>query len=343
MATRKPGAKEMAKAKHGLKVANPVRFFAFIAVLVIIVAAIVYEFAQLSSVILINAQNNLQLKPGSAVLMKLQNGSMFALLVSNSNATGATVYISQLPLLASYASKIVLLKNQSANVSVSATGNADINVRLKSSNATAATLVVTPLSVALGVKVSKSVILNGPYSISSTGGLRVITISTTSTTSTTTSTVNQTAALLESALNYANTKTSEGILMEEYKSLYNKGTVCNESIYNATYMHYYSVLPSGSASFYNISRLTPINITVHAAISSGDLVFVNYTPVFRNGTTGASMLSLLLNMSAGAVAPIAKLTYGGILAYANYAELNSTYAFQSSINNYCGAYIEPPA
>ncbi|MEM0146911.1 MAG: hypothetical protein QXF85_00445 [Candidatus Micrarchaeaceae archaeon] len=345
MAAKRIDKKGSMAIKNKSVIANPKRFYTFLIIIVIAIAAIAYALIPRSSVLFVSSGKSVQLKPGEAMLMKMQNSSVFAMLVYKSNSTGAIVYISQLPIPASYASKFVLLKGENAgvNVSVNATGNADLNVRLSSSNATSVELLLTPLSSILGIKVSKEVTLVGPYTISTAGGLKVITISTTSSTSTTTSTINQTAALLESALNYANNKTNEGVLMNKYKALYNKDTVCNESIYNATYEHYYSTEPSGVSSFDNISKLIPINVTVHAAIKSGAFVFVNYTPTFRNGSRGGPMLSLLLNMSPGAVAHVANATYEGILTYATYAEINSTYAFQSSINNYCGAYIVPPS
>jgi hypothetical protein len=92
----------------------------------------------------------------------------------------------------------------------------------------------------------------------------------------------------------------------------------------------------------NVSAQTPISITVSAKPLKDDLVLVNYTPVMRSGVASQPMVSLLLNMSHGAAMPIVSTLYEGILSGDNYTILNSTYQFQSSIQNYCGAYIPKP-
>ncbi|MGC8675960.1 MAG: hypothetical protein ACP5T3_00375 [Candidatus Micrarchaeia archaeon] len=333
---------KITQAKKRSRIANPKRFFTFVAIIAIIIAAIALAALPHESQTFLGSAKSILLKTPSAELLKMQNSSTFAIFVASSNSTGATVYVSQLPLLVGYASKVTLMRGASANVSTSASGNADLNIRLVSSNASHAKLLLTPLSLVLGIRPSAGIKLIGPASISAPSGLKIIAISTTTTTSSTTSTINQTSVLLGQALAYANTKTAEGILMNDYKALYEKDAVCNETIYNATYQRYYNAVPSGAVSFANVSKETPINVTAKAAMKIGDLVFVNYTPVFRSGIAQEPMLSLLLNMSANAVTPIVEVTYEGILKYATYAELNSTYAFQSGISNYCGAYVAPP-
>ncbi|MGC8547920.1 MAG: hypothetical protein ACP5MC_02900 [Candidatus Micrarchaeia archaeon] len=338
----KPKAAMRAKMQnaHRHTIANPKRFFTFIGI-VIIVLAIVFAFAFApSGPLVLSSFKAIVLHNGTSMLIKL-NGSIFAIYVASSSSSGAVVLVSKVPVLSGYASEALLVPNSSVNVSINATGIANLNIKLAKSNSTSAELYITPLASVLGVKPSSDLSLIGPVSIGRTSGLKIIVTSTSTSSTTSTSTINQTAALLQSALAYANNNTSEGLLETEYASLYEKDKACNSSIYNETYTHYYGKAPSSDFSFLNISRQTPIGINETVAYISGTLVFVNYTPIMRSGKQ-SPLLSLELNMSPLTKLRIVKAAYTGILQGDNYSIVNSTYAFQSKISNYCGAYIMPP-
>ena len=340
MAKPKTTARAKMQNPHKHAIANPKRFFTFIGIIVIVVAiALALAFAP-SGPLALSSFKTVVLHNGTSVLLKL-NRSIFAIYVASSSSSGAVVLVSKVPVLSGYASEALLVPNSSVNVSINATGVANLNIKLAKSNSTSAELYITPLASVLGVKPSSGLSIIGPVSIGRTSGLKIIVTSTSTSSTTSTSTINQTAALLQSALAYANNNTSEGLLETEYASLYEKDKACNSSIYNETYTHYYGTAPSGDFSFLNVSKQTPIDINETAYYISGTLVFVNYTPVMRSGKQ-SPLLSLELNMSPLTKLRIVKAAYTGILQGDNYSIVNSTYAFQSRISNYCGAYIMPP-
>jgi len=339
----KIGGSEEYKYPHKYRIANPRRFFSFIALIVIIIIVVAVLLASSSGVRVLTSPIQVFISNGGYSYLK-QGSSVFAVYVVNSTASGAYVYIAKLPLLYGFVSKVYMKNSTEVNVSVNAGRRASINIRMISSSSKGAMLNITPISSFYNIQTSNSVSLIGPVSIGTAAskGLKVIITSTTISTSTTTSTINQTNPLLVSAEQYANTNTSIGVLLNNYKALYIKDKACNASIYNETYAKYFNTQPPGFASFENASAQTPISITVSAKPLKDDLVLVNYTPVMRSGVASQPMVSLLLNMSPSAVVPIVSTLYEGILLGDNYTILNSTYQFQSSIQNYCGAYIPKP-
>ncbi len=249
--------------------------------------------------------------------------------------------MARLPVLDTYAQEAEISAGGELNVSISGNEYADLNIKLLSVNSTGAELYLTPISSVLGILPSKSIVQIPPATIGSVKGMKIILATTTTSTSTTTSTINQTAALLAAAISFANKDTSEGALMSAYNQLYIKDKVCNSGIYNETYLHYYGVMPSGPLSFENVSALTPVGINASAYLISNQLVYVNYSAIMRNGTK-SEILSIELNMSPSAMLPIVKVAFEGLLYGDNYTIVNSTYTFQKSISNYCGAYVPKP-
>ncbi|MGC9037252.1 MAG: hypothetical protein ACP5GD_01375 [Candidatus Micrarchaeia archaeon] len=322
------------------RIVSPVRFYTFVAIVVIIVAIVVAIVLQKSSVISITNPILLTLHKNQTLLLRLQN-TTDAIYLANSNTTGALIYFGPMPFGLANFGELRLGENASVNLSSSFGSVADLNIKLVASNATSAKLYFTPIAAYLGIKPAKIAML-GPTPIQIEQGLKLIVTTSSTTTSTTTSTINYTSQLLNNAINYANTKTSVGQLLLAYKQLYIKDKVCNATVYNETFYHYYNKMPSGPQSFANMTKIVPISINETASQLYGNLVYVNFTPVLRNGTMHTPMFSMLLNLTPNAQAPIIETRFEGILFGDNYTILNATYQFQSRITNYCGAYIEPP-
>lgn len=336
-------AKKEAKKMHGIGAQKTIRWGRFItslAVIIIIIAVAVALFVSPHVQSLVGAQT-IYVKPGAYAVERLGNIT-FAIFVAKASNSSVELYLGRFPFLVNPALEVNLTPATSINVSVSGSGIADLNIGLGAITAKGAELTLTPLAASLGIKPSKVGSLLMPVFIGSSGGLRLIVTTTSTSTSTSTSTINQTLALLTSAINYANQNTSEGILMQRYNTLYQQDKVCNASVYNETYERIYGTLPSGSFAFDVVRSQVPIAINITGSVVGSEMVKVSYAPVFRNGTKQEPMLTLELNMSPSAIERIVNVTFSGILAGDNYTIVNNTYTFQSRISNFCGAYVFPP-
>ena len=295
------------------------------------------------SVVTITSTRSLTLSVNQSQLIRIYNGSTIDFKLRSSSATNATFYVTSVPVLYGPVIFFLLSPLKSINVSSSGSQISDMNIRLVSSSPSGATIEITPLTAALGIHPSRGITLLNPASLSSVSSANVTipTISTTSSSSTTTISTNTTQGLFQQALLLMN-KTGTGILMKEYAPLYQKSTGCTPSVYNSTYVQYYSKQPPAPVDFLNVSAATPTGIGINESKLSQTNVLITYSLVSTSHDVAGPAVEAIINTSSSNF--LSSLSYVGLYAASgfNYTILNSTYAFQSKILNDCGAYITPP-
>lgn len=317
------------------------QLFALIIALIVIYA--IYGIL-VPSVLPITSTRSLSLALNQTQFIKVYNSTTAAIKLKSTSDTGATFYITSVPVLYGPVVSFSLAPASALNVSTDGSQLANMNVRLLSSSSASATVEITPLASALGISPSSSITLLNPASLTNIGAsnvtLAISTVSTSSSISTTTIAQNSTQALIQQALTLFN-NTGTGALMKEYKALYNQDVACSAGVYNTTYYTYYSKQPPPPVSFTNVSSFTPTDITLNAtALSVKNNVLLTYSTVSPSPDTTGPVILAIVNTSSASF--IRNLTYTGLFSGFNYSMLNNSYTFQSKILNNCGAYISPP-
>ena len=286
---------------------------------------------------------SLTLSLNQTLFIRVYNGTTTALKLHSLSATGAVFYVSKLPILYHPLISFSLSPLSSVNVSSYGSSLADMNVELISSGVGSATLQLTPLQAALGIRPSAGLTIKNPGGL---GGAQNASnsnslLTTTSTTMTTTSTVqNTTAALLQRALTLI-TQAGIGTLMNNYNALYAKDVDCNETTYNSTYRVYHHIAPPPPVSFANVSTQTPTGINVsEQALPQPSNVRITYSTISPSPDTTGPVLIAIINTSSPSF--LRNVTFTGIYTGLNTLILNNSYTFQSRILNDCGAYVPPP-
>jgi hypothetical protein len=289
----------------------------------------------------ITSKESVSLLLNQTAFINLYGKTPIAIRLQNTSGTGATFYITRMPLLYGPVASVMLSPYAEANVSSNGTQVADVSIRLMNSSSTGAAIDVVPVPLGIGIKASAGISLLPPLSFSAQVNAIIlttttITISTTSL-STTTITTNSTLVLFQQALNDIN-QTNIGALMKLYKALYIKSAKCNASAYNATYKIYHITLPPAPVSFVNISPFSPINLTIsESKLAAKNNVMITYSTVSHDSSTTGPAVSAIINTSN--ISFLKSISYVGIYTGLNFSILNSSYSFQSKIAGSCGALI----
>ncbi len=312
-------------------------------VVALMIIYIAYGFLS-PSVTDISSSSTLSLSQNQTRFVTVYSGSPAAIKLSSTSPAGASFIITSVPVLYGPVVSFALAPDASLNVSTDGSKTADMNIRLVSSTAAGATVEITPFLSELGVKPSSGVTLLNPASLSNIGSSSNSTLTTVTTVSTQTTTVaahNSSQILFQQALSLLN-KTGPGILMKEYKTLYQKDVSCTPALYNSTYATYYSgSKPPAPVSFSNVSAHTPTDVTLNlTALTAKDNVLVTYSTVSPSADSTGPAIIAIINTSSASF--LRNLTYTGLYTGLNYSILNSSYSFQSKILNACGALISPP-
>ncbi len=323
-----------------------------VVVVVLVVIYYVYSLLQPGTTTITTAKT-LSLSTNQTVFFKIYNGSTVALRLAHATSGTATFYMTQLPFLYNPVATVTLSGIGSVNLSTSGTQSADMNLHLVSSNTSGATFIISPLLSGLGIRTSSSVYFIRPVifgtqtnsTVTSTTTISSATtqnsVASTSTTTQTTTTAKTAPSQSQVAINLMN-NTSIGPLMLEFRALYQRDTACTEGVYNATYNTYYNSNPPPPISFANVSQFTPTNITITAtSTSKADVFAVTYALVAPDSAFAGTVVGATVNTTSSVVTNV---TYVGLYKSSgfDFTILNSTYAFQSKINDDCGAYITPP-
>jgi hypothetical protein len=329
--------------KHGVKKRRySIKLITSVIIVVILIVAAVATLSS-SNIHYISSPTTVSILQNSSIYYKLPSSqSTFVLYLKNSTNYGSLFYITSIPILSSPVMALSLNSNSSANVSSSNIGIADMHISLLNSNSKGAVIEITPIPTSLGLKPNGqiSIIPQATFTEKMLYKGNVVIVSTTTTSSTTTittTTINQSAIIpVQQIMTFMNS-TSYGILANNLNSLYIKDRVCNASVYNATFIRYENIAPTGPNSFYNVSPSVPrsVNITISRLGSNSYIVtYIGVTPL-KSYTS--PILIMKLNMSS--ISPIVNATFEGPFKYMNYTQVASIYALQSSVGTFCGAYV----
>jgi hypothetical protein len=290
----------------------------------------------------ITSKESVILLLNQTAFINLYGKTPIAIRLQNTSGTGATFYVTRMPLLYGPVSSLLLAPYEEANVSSNGTQVADVNIRLLNSNSSGASIDVVPVPIGIGIKASAGIYLLPPLSFStqvSTPFFATTTTTSTSTTSLSTSTIaaNSTLALFQQALNDVN-ETNIGVLMKAYRAIYVKSAKCNASTYNSTYNMYHNSLPPAPVSFANVSPFTPFNITVgESKLAAKNNVLVTYSTVSHDSSTTGPAIVVIINTSNGNF--LRNVSYVGLYTGFDFSILNSSYSFQKTISGSCSALI----
>jgi len=329
--------------KHGVKKRRyslPLIISGIVIIILIIAAAVVMSE---SNVHYISSATKLSILQNSSVYYKLPSSpSTYLLYLKNSTNSGALFYITSVPLLSSPVISLSLGSNSSANFSSMGTGIADMHISLLSSNQEGAVVEITPIPQSLGLKPNGQIKIIPEASFTEKmlykGSVAIVSTTTTSSTTTiTTTTINQSAVIPVQQIMTLMNSTTYGALENNLNILYVKDKACNASVYNATFLRYENMQPTGLNSFYNVSPAVPryINTTI-SKLSKNDYI-VTYTGVTPVKKYTSPLLIVRLNISSAS--PLINATFEGPFAGMNYTQAVAIYSFQDSINNFCGAYM----
>jgi len=315
-----------------------------IAVVIILVALIIFAIIYMQPhVYYVKAPTRLGLALNSSILYKLPSSTdTFVLYLKNSTNNSATLYITKTPVLAYPVLAVYLTRGGSANISSEELKVADMHILLISSNYKVAELELTPIDPSLGLKTSGLSIYLQPTSFIErmlyTGNVSIIsTTSTTTSTSITTTTINQSSIIpMQQIMSFVNT-TAPGILMNSFAALYQKDRACNASVYNATFQTLENMKAVGPNSFYNVSPSVPRNININVTKLANNTYLVTYIGVTPSKLYTGTLLNLKVSLTP--TPTLLNVSFEGPFKYMNLTQVTKIYTFQSSIQNFCGAYM----
>lgn len=313
----------------------------WIAIIIVLAAAAIVALSLGSQHIrAISSGSTLSMVKGSPEYFEVSGTQhVFSILLENSSGSGAVVYISRYPVLEGPILNVSINSAEVINVSLEGTQSADLQIKLLSSGSNSASLLMTAVPQTFSIRTSPGIKVLNPTTLSGSESTQQSIPVQGSTTSTLTSTYLATTTVQQpqqntslAALALANS-TNIGILLNNYKALYNKDTGCTSGIYNSSLLTYAKQSPTGPLSFYNMSRQIPTDITASASKTAAGLYKVVYT------TISPSEKSIAVTMYMNSAGAVLNVTYSGTFTGMNYSQLSNSYAFQSGIYNSCAAYI----
>ncbi len=305
-----------AKPRHGHG-----RTIAAVVIIIIIIAIIYSVIAGQNGVRQIGQNYSFTLMKGAAQNLELSNGQAFAIYLNSSTPSMAYVSISSIPVLPGGTSNMALSKGQSVNVSISGSQYSDIELKAVSVNNTGATFSV--IQIPKGLKVSSGSQTTAATTTATGTG------TTTAVSTSPTTTVNNTA-LAQAAFN----ATAEGSLISSFASLYKATQSCTPSLYNSTFISTQHSSPSAQNTYYNVSTVTPYEITSGATEVSAGAYNFTYTTVSKRSSS--KVMSAQFSYPSNVVVTYA---FSGIFNGLSLSQLQSNYNSQNSIGNSCAALI----
>lgn len=162
--------------------------------------------------------------------------------------------------------------------------------------------------------------------------------SSSSSTSTTTVPAQSGTGMAAKALQIANSS-QYGVLINNYRKLYQKDIACTSSQYNSSFLQYEGFLPTGPYAYSNVTPTVITGITASATQLSafgGNAWNVTYTST-SPALGQTPILVVNLNVASGVI--LNSSFVGPFFGGFSYAKVNSTYLFQSTVTGDCGAYL----
>ncbi len=319
-----------------------------VAVVVIIILAAAYSLLSAggSSAITLTTNKTLSLSPNQTILIESgSSSSPAAIQMANYSGGSYTFLITKAPVLANPVYMFTLTQGQVVNLSYSGSSTADLQAKLISGSNTVAMVEFIPIPASFGVRATTLATLNSGGSGQQTTASTTVAATTTAsaTTSAGTATTSATTTVAQNTGSYTNAQvlasanlTQDGLLMKNFKALYNKDQACTSPTYNATYFAQLHSNATAPNDYPNVTRATPYDINETISYISGSTYYVNYSTVSHLSATAGPALSLEINAQSGQTVAA---TFKGLYQGSTYSSLESTYLTQSGISGNCGAYI----
>ncbi len=310
---------------------------------IIIIAALVYiaipkssvpTFAQLTNVTMSLTGTKSFMLPGDS------NVYVFYLKAVGSNSS--VLYVARQPMLSNPIMAVSLQLGKPAKISTYNGTSANLEITLLSTGSNSAKFAVLPVSTSLGIGTSgvfyfiqPSMLLNSVI-YQNTTNVTIVTTSISSTTTSVTTTASSGNTIPTAQIMQEINNSVFGILMNNYDTLYKKDIVCNQSVYNATFIKFESTKPEGPSDFHNASLNTPTALSSSISYLGGKKYLIIYNSTSPSKRTTGPALMITLNFTSGTVT---NSSFTGVYLGLNYSQVYDAYNFQASINNFCGAYI----
>lgn len=312
-------------------------------VIIVIIIAAYFAFSGGSSTY-VSSSTNVTILPANSIYFSLPDSkNVYVLFLKSSAPSTATLYMSDLPVLASPIAVLQLGRGQSFNISADGSPIADLQIKLIGANATQSELELSFIPRLLNVKPSSGISYMSPTlttgaATNQSNGTATTTVTTTGTTTAGSSSTTTIAATDYSAKAVIDANTTKyGILINEYKALYIKDLACTPGIYNTTFYaeeHQQAVPPN---DFKNVSPTVITKITSSASVFSGNVYNITYIATAPSPEVGTlPILKVQLDVGTNT---LVSGKFVGPFAGLNYTTVNNYYDFQANIGNDCGAYI----
>lgn len=321
---------------------HPYRLW-YVMIGIILIALAAYLLLPKSQAFSLTHQTNMTMALNStASLMLPGDASVYVLYLEAVGNNSALVYLARQPILSNQILVLSLQTGKQAKINTYNGSATNLEITLLSSGANSARLSLIPVSTALGISPSSTSYFIQPSVLSNnliyqnTTNVTVVTTSTTSTSTSVTTTVSSGNVIPTAQIMQEVNNSVFGILMNNYDTLYKKDVVCNQSVYNSTFIKYETTKPVGPFDFHNASLTTPTSLSSSMSYMKGKEYLVAYNSTAPSKRTTGVALLLTLNFSSGL---ITNSTFTGVYSGLNYSEVYKVYAFQSGINNFCGTYI----
>ncbi|MDE1768663.1 MAG: hypothetical protein KGH67_01795 [Candidatus Micrarchaeota archaeon] len=306
-----------------------------IAVVVIVIA---FLLLQPSGVATINSNNTVTINLNSTYNFKLpDNNSVASLYLASSSGSGATLYLSKLPVLENNIFVVPLQKGTVVNVSVYGGSAADLQISLISSAATGAIVSLYYIPHNLNLHPASLQMLGSSSVGQTTAPTTTVPSLTTSPQQTTTIQATTTVPKLNAsgtALADANSSIY-GVLANNYKTLYLKeASQCTPSTYNSTYITKHQTSPKGPNTFQNVSIATPTSIVSSIKQLSATLYNITYVAVIGIGNTPSLVIEINSTTKF-----VKTYTFEGIFQGMTYSDALTQYQAFNQSSNPCELYV----
>ncbi|MCL5122855.1 MAG: hypothetical protein M1279_02715 [Candidatus Marsarchaeota archaeon] len=307
---------------------------ALLVVLVIVLAAIIAEFELSSAQVTSISSLQLSSKPDTTFSFA---GSYYLAYVGSEGSSSAAIYLERQPILLNPVLEINVSSPSGTFVSPIMGNVASMELKLVSAGNGTATISISYVSPSLSIPVSSGsirVLQHAPViapSNSTVSKKNASSSSTTTTVSTTTTTISNVNATKEKIMATADNSSLFNTL-QDYVAAYSNMSKCTPALYNSTYISYTGAQPSGAATYYNASSITPHAMSYSIDYVNPSTYSIMFSTASDSSVTNGTAAIIYINMTSGSVSSY-KLT--GAFSGQTAAGLLSSYLNTTKIGGYC--------
>ncbi len=243
----------------------------------------------------------------------------------------AYVYIGRSPVYINPILNVTLILYNSTNVNAGMHSYADMQIKLNSLTNSSASITITPLQSYLNEQPSS-------------GRIHVISQQVVPSSNTTTSVARQTTAATttvqattpeERIVNYLKNNEWYG-LMQNYTTAYANTANCTQTIYNNDYAKQYSRLPSGPATYANVTAQAPYRMSFSVTSVGSGNYNATWSTLSNSSLSSGPVLILKVNLTTG---NILNTTIEGIFKDLSYTSLQGSMTQAQAFGNACGILV----